>query len=130
MSIMEQIEIAIRGNTGNNIPCEVVTINKVYPNNTCDINTSKGVLRNVRCSGSVDNNKQGLLMFEDGKQDKPFVLLFNDLKDYYTKEEVDDLISGGTIDLKKYVKKEDVNLKFNLESNGYITIGIDVGDGF
>ena len=33
-------------------------------------------------------------------------------------------------DLKNYVKKTDVKLKFDLGTNGYITIGLDIGDGY
>lgn len=45
-------------------------------------------------------------------------------------EEKVDNIPSGDVDLSEYVKKSDVDLKFNLESNGYITIGLDVGDGY
>lgn len=78
MGIMEQIEIAINDRTGNNIPPEVITINKAYSDNTCDITTSKGVLRNIQCSGLAVEGAKGLLVYEDGEQDKPFVILFED----------------------------------------------------
>lgn len=78
MSIMEQIEIAIDDRTGNNIPVEVVSIIKSYSDNTCDIMSSKGNYRNVQCSGLAVEGAKGLLVYEDGKQDKPFVILFED----------------------------------------------------
>lgn len=70
-----------------------------------------------------------------------------ELQNYYDKTETDiitntltesinqvdsriDNLTIGNFDLSDYVKKSDVDLKFNLESNGYVTIGINVGDGF
>ena len=70
-----------------------------------------------------------------------------ELQNYYDKTETDvitntltesinqvdsriDNLTIGNFDLSDYVKKNDVDLKFNLESNGYVTIGINVGDGF
>lgn len=56
-------------------------------------------------------------------------LHYYDVSQVYSKEEIDNLI-GGSADLSKYVKKEDVDLKFSLEDNGTIILGLDVGDGF
>lgn len=119
MSIGEQIESIIYSVTDNNIPPQVISILKVYPDNTCDIITNNNaIMRNIRCTGSVDNTGKGLLVFEDGKQDKPYVLLSTDLNDYYTKSEVDDLITGDK-DLNDYVKKADLidNTKYDVDLN-------------
>lgn len=78
MGIMEQIEIAINDRTGNNIPSQLITINKAYNNKTADITTNNGTYRNVPCSGLAVEGAKGLLVYEDGEQDKPFVILFED----------------------------------------------------
>lgn len=56
---------------------------------------------------------------------RSYILGFN----YVTPTDVRNIIAEEVI-LTPYVKKEDVNLKFDLMTNGYIKIGIDVGDGF
>ena len=78
MSISEQIETMINSLTDNNIPSQLVTITKAYPNKTCDINTNKGSLRNIRCSGLAIPDTTGLLIYENGDQQSPFVLLFTE----------------------------------------------------
>ena len=78
MSLGEQIETIITSMTNNNIPSEIVKINKSYQNNTCDIICSKGNYKNVKCSGLAVTGGKGLLTFMEGKQDKPFVILFED----------------------------------------------------
>ncbi len=54
---------------------------------------------------------------------RSYILRFN----YVTPVEVRAIIAE---ELTPYVRKEDVDLKFDLQTNGYIKIGIDVGDGF
>ena len=78
MSISEQIEIIVNDLTDNNIPPQLVTIKKAYNNKTADITTSNGTYRNVQCSGLAVEGAKGLLVYEDGEQDKPFVILFED----------------------------------------------------
>ena len=118
MGIGEQIETIVQSMTGNNNPPQVVTIRKGYDNNTADIITKDGVLKNVRCSGKAEAGDNALLTYDNGDMQTPFVLLFTGDG------------GGGGGDLTRYVKKEDVDLKFSLEDNGTIIVGLDVGDGF
>ena len=46
------------------------------------------------------------------------------------KDDSSNLNENLNIDLNSYVKKSDVDLKFDLMTNGYIIIGLNVGDGF
>lgn len=82
----------------------------------------------------IDDNSVNVLTFRDrsklkylGNSDE--IATIDDIFDYY---QLYDRGSGGgdSGDLSDYVKKSDVDLKFDLEDNGTITIGIDVGDGF
>lgn len=77
MGIGEQIETIVNSMTGNNNPPQVVTIRKAYDNNTVDIITKDGVLKNVRCSGEGTAGDNALLTYDNGDMQTPFVLLFN-----------------------------------------------------
>ena len=76
MGIGEQIETIVQSMTGNNNPPQVVTIRKGYDNNTADIITKDGVLKNVRCSGKAEAGDNALLTYDNGDMQTPFVLLF------------------------------------------------------
>lgn len=142
MGIGEQIETIVTSMTGNNIPPEIITIRKAYTNNTADITTKGGVLKNVRCSGKAEQGTAALLVYENGDMQSPFILLFHDI------EKQDVLVSGTNIktinsesllgsgnidiggggDLSAYVKKEDVTFTVSLEDNGTMIFNLGIGD--
>lgn len=94
------------------------------------IKDSQTIIKYVPSNVPGKTGDNGVLVFLNGDINKPFCILGGaDLSNYYTKSEVDDLITGDK-DLEDYVKKADVRLKFDLEDNGTMIIGIDVGDGF
>jgi len=112
-----------------------VTITNVNTDGTIDCQEDNGTVhKNVKNSTFFKPSADDLIIlgFADNDIYEPFVLGCIDVKrDVYTKDEVDEIvdeiISG---DLSGYVKKADVDLKFQLGDNGIITIGLDVGDGF
>ena len=63
--------------TGNNNPPQIVTIRKGYANNTADIITKNGILKNVKCSGTPIAGDEALLTYDNGDMQTPFILLFN-----------------------------------------------------
>lgn len=78
MSISKEIETIIQSLTDNNYPSQLVTVTKAYNENVCDILTSNGdVMKRVECSNKANIGTKALLTFLEGKQDKPFVILFN-----------------------------------------------------
>lgn len=108
-----------------------VIVTGVYDDNYVNVRTKNDneivTYIPVNTPGRVGD--EGVLIFLNGDINQPFCLIGADLSNYYTKKEVDDLITGDK-DLEDYVKKSDVRLKFDLEDNGTIIIGIDIGDGF
>lgn len=114
--IQNQIDNTIRQLPVN----QQCTIIKTYENNFADIQITdtNDVLKYVEVIGENETGVNGLLVFVNGELNNPVVITGGVSGE------------GGDVDLKKYVKKKDVDLKFNLESNGYITIGLDVGDGY
>lgn len=112
MSIAQQIESIVSSMTDNNIPPKLVTVIKGYDIAICDIQTENGVLKNIQCSSPATIGTGGILLYLNGDENKPFVLLFADLSDYYTKEAIDKLIEdiiSGSIDLKDYYTKTQVD---------------------
>lgn len=102
----------------NQIPVNKLgRITKNYPNSDfVDIELLNGdILNYVQCIGSADVDKIALVVFTDGKNENPFVITSSET---------------GEIDLRDYVKKADVQLKFDLEDDGTMRIGINVGGGF
>jgi len=122
-----------------------VTITNVNSDGTIDCQEDNGTVhKNVKNSTFFKPSVEDLIIlgFADNDIYEPFVLGCIDVKrDVYTKDEVDDIVEdiiSGDIDLTRYVKKVDVDLEVELEgpnpefdsNGGYMTIGIDVGDGF
>lgn len=103
MGIGEQVETIVRSLTGNNNPPQVVTIRKAYTNNTADVITKEGVLKNVRCSGQAVANTEALLTYDNGDMQTPFLILFN--------------ASGSATD---------VNLEMDLMDNGYLKVDVNL----
>lgn len=70
----------------------------------------------------------------DGLIETQELLFRNALTDFYKKQEIDNLInniqqSGNqNIDLDDYVKKSDVNLEWDWQSNGYFKLTLDIGE--
>lgn len=110
MGIGEQIETIVTSMTGNNNPPQIVTIRKGYANNTADIITKNGILKNVKCSGQAIAGDNALLTYDNGDMQTPFVLLFNG--------------NGGGGDLSAYVKKAEVDIV--LMDNGYLKLKLDL----
>ena len=77
MSIGEQIETIVNSMTGNNNPPQVVKIRKGYDNNTADVITKNGILKNVKCSGEATAGDEALLVYDNGDMQTPFLLLFH-----------------------------------------------------
>lgn len=80
MSISEQITKIIQTQTDNNNPPQVITIRKAYNNNTADIETENGTLYNIPCSGTPIDGTQGLLTYNNGDINQPYIILFEDAK--------------------------------------------------
>ena len=96
-----------------------------YYENTVTVETDNGLLENIKCVNVPVIGSPCILV----PVDEEYICIPTQM-DEYTREEIDEMISGGSVDLKQYVKKADVDLKFSLEDNGTIIFGIDVGDGF
>ena len=73
-------------------------------------------------------NEPNLLNYYDKNESN---IIINNLQESINniESEIEEIILGD-IDLEDYVKKSDINLEFELERNGYVRLGIDVGDGF
>lgn len=104
MSIGNQIETIVASMTGNNNPPQIVTIRKAYNNNTADITTKDGVLKNVRCSGTATNGDKAILLFENGDIQSPFVLLFT-AGEVDIVNEWETILSTGKVPSEKLVKE-------------------------
>ena len=78
MTITDEITTIIQSLTDNNIPPQIVTIQKGYNKPICDIRTQTSTLRNIRCSGLAIPDTTGLLIYENGDEHSPFVILFTD----------------------------------------------------
>lgn len=119
--------ITIVNSVANNNPApNTCTIRKIYDDGFVDVTLKDGgVVSYLECYGRTEVGNNALIVFADGDISNGKVVSI----DNYTKAEIDEMISGGA-DLTRYVKKEDVDLKFSLEDNGQIIIGLDVGDGF
>ena len=142
MSIGKQIETIVEDMTGNNIPPEIVSIKKAYTAHICDILTNNGILRKIRCNGVAIPETKGLLFYNEGNPNSPYVILLEndiDVSNYYTKDEIDskfynkDYIDGNFynksyVDLSFYNKTEiDLNYynKTQIDSNHYTKTEID-----
>lgn len=78
MSISEQILKIIQNTTDNNNPPQIIRIRKAYNNKTADIETENGTLYNIPCSGQPIENTQGLLTYNNGDINQPYIILFED----------------------------------------------------
>ena len=78
MTIADEITTIIQSLTDNNIPPQIVTILKGYNKPICDIQTQTSTLRNIRCSGLAIPDTTGLLIYENGDEHSPFIILFTD----------------------------------------------------
>lgn len=113
--------------------CHEISVSKVYEGKYVDVSfqNQQNILNYVPTNVSANVGDTGVLVFLDGDINQPFCILAGkgaDLSDYYTKEEIDEMIKD--IDLKDYVKKRDVQFKVSLEDNGTAIFMLDVGDGF
>lgn len=131
-TIADEILVIVK-NEIKQIPTPIpAKITKIYDDiDYADIllDTSNEILKYVRVIGDNHIGVFGVCIFINGDYTTPLFVADADLSNYYTKSEVDDLITGDK-DLDDYVKKADVRLKFDLEDNGTVILGIDVGDGF
>ena len=80
MSIAQQIESIVSSMTDNNIPPKLVTIIKGYDKAICDIQTDNGILKNIQCSTLAAAGDNGLLVYNNGEENKPFVIVFKESK--------------------------------------------------
>ena len=106
------------------------TIKKIYNDPTfVDIQLDMGIVNYVKCIGTAEVGAEAVLFFLNNSHNEYIVITQTSIDENMLERIIEDLI-GDDVDLKDYVKKKDVDLKFDLERNGYITIGINVGDGF
>lgn len=129
-TLTEEI-IAIVNSVANNNPApQECVISKIYDNGYVDVRLDIGIIKYIECIGSTSVDSKGIVVYPDGNLNNAKAI---SITDYYTKAEIEKIVEeiiSGQIDLKNYVKKSDVALKFDLETNGYITLGLDIGDGF
>lgn len=79
MSISEQIEIMIQTLTNNNHPPQIITITHTYNKNIVDIRLPDGsIQKEVKSSGRGVVNAKGLLCYNQGSQNQPYIILFED----------------------------------------------------
>lgn len=79
MSISEQIEVMITSLTDNNNPPQIITIKEAYTDNTVDIEHQNGTInKSIRASGRGVKGGKGLLTYENGDQNQPYIILFED----------------------------------------------------
>ena len=106
------------------------TIKKIYNDPTfVDIQLDMASVNYVKCIGTAEVGAEAVLFFLNNSHNEYIVITQTSIDENMLERIIEDLI-GDDVDLKDYVKKKDVDLKFDLERNGYITIGINVGDGF
>ena len=135
-SFFESIQ-SIAGGVVDTMPSTVFGRVIRYSDNTVTVETSDGVLENIK---SVNNPHVGgaciLVPVEDDFVCVPLV------HDEYSKDEIDDIVSeiiSGQIDLSKYVKKADIvdptkydiDLDLSFGTKGFddtITIDMDIVD--
>lgn len=91
------------------------TVKKIYSNGFVDITTNDGEFQYIECIGSANINSKGIITFVNNDNASPVFICES---------------TGGGGDLSEYVKKSDVKLKIDLEDNGTIVFGLDIGDGF
>ena len=93
MSILDQINIAIQDQTGNNHPPQRVIITKTYTDNPnlCDIQTRTGnKLTKIPVQGTPTINTEAILIYEDGDQNKPIIITNTDT---YTRDNIDNFLN-------------------------------------
>ena len=126
MSISEQIEVMINNLTDNNHPPQIVTITKAYNNNTCDIQTNTGILQRVECSGQPIKDTKGLLTYQEGKQNNPFVILFEDAETIIHSLGLGKFKIGTDGHLYVELPNNMENI-FSINQNGHLTVELDTG---
>ena len=78
MTLTEEIQAIVSSMTDNNHPPSIVKITKGYETKLCDIIVKDSRLQHIRCSGYATPNTTGLLIYEDGDQSKPYVVLLHE----------------------------------------------------
>ena len=116
MTIADEITTIIQSLTDNNIPPQIVTITKGYNKPICDITTQTGTLRNIRCSGLAIPNTTGLLIYENGDEHSPFVILFT---------EAETIIHSLGLGLFKITDDGDLTVELPNSMNNIFTINED-----
>ena len=116
MTITDEITTIIQSLTDNNIPPQIVTIQKGYNKPICDIQTPNNTLRNIRCSGLAIPDTTGLLIYENGDQQSPFVLLFTD---------AETIIHSLGLGLFKITEDGDLTVELPNSMNNIFTINTD-----
>lgn len=117
-TLADEIITIIEANANNNPAPVLATVTKVYTDNCIDARLSNSVYKYIRTIGEPVLDTNVVIVFTD--EEVPVAVCGNvDLSDYYTREEVDDIIEeigSGEIDLSGYVKTEDLdNLNIDLD---------------
>ena len=126
MSLSDEIETMINALTGNNHPPQIVTIVKAYSNNTCDVRNETIELQRIECSGLAVKDGKGLLTYQEGNSNNPFVLLFEDGETTIQSLGLGKFTIDNNGDL--YVELPNgIENRFSIDNNGDLYVELDMG---
>jgi len=114
-TLADEIITIVQSYANNNPPPTMATITKIYPNGYIDAKLPTGKITYIECIGTPNINDTTVIIYSDGDTPKAITESSTDLTDYYTKQEVDSLIAGGSASL-------DIELTMDTLSNGYLKI--------
>lgn len=126
MSLSSEIETMINNLTGNNHPPQIVEITKAYSNKTCDVKNEIIDLKRIECSGLAVTGTKGLLTYQEGKSNHPFVLLFEDGENTIQSLGLGKFTIDKEGDLYVELPNNAENI-FSIDNNGDLYVELDTG---
>ena len=126
MSLSGEIETMINALTGNNHPPQIVEVTKAYSNKTCDVRNETIELQRIECSGLAINGGKGLLTYQEGNSNNPFVLLFEDAENTIQSLGLGRFHIDTDGDLYVELPNNAENI-FSIDNNGDLYVELDTG---
>lgn len=126
MSLSDEIATMITSMTGNNHPPQIVEITKAYSNKTCDVKNEIIDLKRIECSGLAVKGTKGLLTYQEGKSNHPFVLLFEDGENTIQSLGLGKFTIDKNGDLYVELPNNSENI-FSIDNNGDLYVELDTG---